>query len=252
MENQNMFWSLVRHNLKGNRRNRPWHIKPWRTVYIVFVLLILVVVSTYAGLYLKDPIDLSVVWFFTFGLPFMAFGKATSLIVYEWRNGTVGWWLSLPMSRISLITAKYVAALLRTMQFFILSFFLIAFLGLYTMFLKGSFSAQASTAFLMTGLKWYGLLICLCPITGAFGVLLGVLRESRIRPALPLIWGAIGTIWWLVSIHGAGFLHFKVVNGHMAVFHPTLMLLYPFAASLMIAYVMIYLSAYLLCRQLAL
>lgn len=250
-EAQGVFWSLVRQNMRGGKRSRPWSQKPWRTVYLVTVLLVLVVIATYVGLFVKSPIDLSVAWFFTIGLPFAAFGNAVGQIIHEWKNGTVGWWLSLPFSRTQLVTAKFIAALLRTIRVFVFAFVLICILGWYTMILQGTFSVQTAAFLLTSGLKWYALLICACPFAGAFGLLFGVLTESRAKPILPLIWMAIGVLWWLVSSHSATFLKINIVNGHLVYYHLSLILLYPFVASLMIAYVILHIAAYLLERQLA-
>jgi ABC-2 type transport system permease protein len=250
-EARGVFWSLVRQNMRGVKRSKPWFQKPWRTVYLVTVLLVFVVVATYVGLFVKSPIDLSVIWFFVIGLPFAAFGNGIGLIVHEWKNGTVGWWLSLPLSRMQLIMAKFVAALLRTILFFSALYIFINFLGWYTLILQGTFSVQAAAFLLTSGLKWYALLICACPFAAAFGMLIGVLTESRAKPILPLIWIIIGALWWLVTSHGFAFLKINIVDGHLVFFHFSLMLLYPFVASLIIAYVILHVAAYLLERQLA-
>jgi ABC-2 type transport system permease protein len=252
MGSDSVFWSLVRQNIHGGKRREPWLQKPWRAVYFTTLFLIFVAASTYAGLTVTSSLDLDFVWFFTFGLPFAAFGNAIAQIVHEWKNGTVGWWLSLPYSRLQLIMAKFVATLIRTIIFFACFYAVISILGVYTIALHGPFSLGIAARFLVSGLKWFGLLLCVCPFAAAFGIFFGVLRESRAKPLLPLFWAAVGLLWWLLTVRGSALLKFKLVNGHWVFFHYSSMMLYPFAASLVIAYVLLYFAAYLLNRQLAL
>ncbi|MDQ0188965.1 hypothetical protein JI721_02210 [Alicyclobacillus cycloheptanicus] len=200
----NAFWTLVKHDLKvrGGRRGRiPGK---WRVAYAAAILVVLLALATWKGHLIQ--MDFTDVWYFTFGLPFMVFGMSIGRVTSEWKNATVGWWLTIPMSRWRLMLSKCVSSILFAVLIFACVYGAIAILGLYTMYLNGSFSTPYVRSFLLAGLRWNALLLCACPFIAAFGLLFGVILQSVVRQAMPLIWIAFGGMWWLVSAH-LGFIH---------------------------------------------
>lgn len=135
------------------------------------------------------------------------------------------------------------------MIIFLAVYCIIALLTIYATLLQGTFSLPATGAFLLAGLKWFALLICVCPFFGAFGVLLAILRESRARPVLPLVWIAFGGAWWLVSSQDHAFLnHPEAAVGTVLAWSTPLWI--GLLISWILAYFMIHLTSYLLEKQL--
>ncbi|MCL6454222.1 MAG: ABC transporter permease subunit [Alicyclobacillus sp.] len=197
------FWQLVRHDskLRPNRR-RPLP-RRWRVAYGVVVAIVVLVVTTYESAHNRVPITaLNSAWFITFYFPIVAFGFGAGVTAHEWRQNTVGWWLTLPVSRSWLVGAKVLAAWLKSSRLFLYVYAIGAVLGLYSIFLSThALSGSAVGPFLLTGLWWNGVLLLVSPATTAFGVLFSTLRYSQLRPALPIVWIVIGGGWWLLSSH---------------------------------------------------
>jgi ABC-2 type transport system permease protein len=248
MATESSFWALVKHDFKRRKRRNVRIPKEWWLAYAGGAVLVVLALTTYAGL--RGHYNLVPVWFTTFGLLFTSFGMATSLTVSEWKNGTAGWWLTLPFSRLRLVASKFVAALLRSVLIFALVYCVIALFGLYTMALAGHFDSHTAASYLLTGLEWSVLLVAFCPFVTAFGVLFGVLRESRAKPATPLMWILFSGLWWLIFAHHGRYLYVQATGTpHLSV-SPSLFI--PIVASWLLAYGLIRLAAYLLDRQLAL
>lgn len=118
------------------------------------------------------------------------------------------------------------------------------------MALAGRFDPHAAASYLLTDLEWNALLVAVCPFVTAFGVLFGVLRESRVKPAIPLMWILFSGLWWLIFAHDGRYLHVQTTGTpHLSV-SPSLFI--PIVASWLLAYGLIRLAAYLLDRQMAL
>lgn len=78
---------------------------------------------------------------------------------------------------------------------------LIASLGIYTMRLNGTLSTALIDHFLAHGLLFTAIMDCLIPLGAAMGLLLGLLRQSRLQALLPGVWLLVGLLIWLVSTH---------------------------------------------------
>ncbi len=94
---------------------------------------------------------------------------------------------------------------------------LIALLSVYAMLLQGTFTWQAAGRFLATGLQWNALLLYACPFVTAFGVLYTVIKDSRMRPVLPLVWMVFVGLWWLIFSRDNRFLQIVPKHGAVAV-----------------------------------
>lgn len=249
MSSQAQFWALVKHDLKGQKNRKVQLSRQWRLAYAVGIALVIVIATTYAAV--QTHINLMDVWLFSFVLAFMTFGVATRMIVNEWKNGTSGWWLTLPVSRAHLVGAKFTASFIRSVGNIAIVYVCVGLLGMYTMLLQGQWSSHVVTAFLVSGLKWDALLVLVIPLVIACGILFGALRESRLKPALPLLWVTYGLFWWMLSSHDGHFLHIGQSTADHALSAPASIWI-PVVASWVLAYCLVRFSSYLLDRQLAL
>lgn len=136
-------------------------------------------------------------WYATWALPFMALGEASSHTSREQKNGTLGWWLSLPAPRYYLLASKWMASIVVTIR---QSSYLgaVAILGIYTMILNHTYSLSLMSHFLVTGIIWTLLMCCLLPPFAAVGILLGTLTFSR--------WTDLKIAVWALLIAAAGIL----------------------------------------------
>ncbi|MCL6636608.1 MAG: hypothetical protein K6T26_01555 [Alicyclobacillus sp.] len=193
------FWALVKHDFKRRKRGGLRAYRGWWWVYALGVCAALLVLSARVG---QAAENLRFAWFAVFGLLFLSFGLGIGCTANEWRNGTVGWWLTLPVSRGRLVLSKWVATLLRTLWVYTRVFLLMAGFGLYSLAVAGQLHYHTLVAFFNTGVGAYTLLLALTPLPAALGVFYGVLMQSRLRPAVPLVWLAFGLVWWQVSTRG--------------------------------------------------
>jgi ABC-2 type transport system permease protein len=250
MGSQNVFISLIKHELKrrGNiKKNRRKLSRGWRLTYAAFFLLLALVFTTYGAL--NGHIHLEGTWYFTWGLPFMIFGISINRVNREWQNETIGWWLSLPYSRGTLITTKFVASLLMSLMFCFAIYFLVTLFGLYMMLLNGNFIGNLTGIFLLPGLKWFLLLIALSPFAASFGTFMGTLSHTKARPAMVLLWILFWAMFPIVGMSGQNFGFFNERN---IGFPFTELIFLPILFSWILAYILVRLSAYLLDRHLTL
>ena len=70
--------------------------------------------------------------FTIFYLFYIPFGITLELLTREWKNGTVGWWLSLPYSRKLLLAAKSMAGFFRFIKLLLIFVIATAFLTILT------------------------------------------------------------------------------------------------------------------------
>ncbi|WEG10906.1 ABC transporter permease [Pullulanibacillus sp. KACC 23026] len=249
MSEQPVFWSLVKHDMKRRRnikKNRNRMSRKWVFVYVCFALLIILGFTSYGAV--SGHIRYDGTWYFTCGLPFMIFGMVIHRINVEWQNETVGWWLSLPYSRGTLIRAKFVASLITSIKTCLIIYLLIILFGLYTMALNGQFAGPVMWSFIREGLTWGIFMIASSPIIVSFGVFTGTLSHTNLKPALPMVWVLIWVIGILTGMTGTNFSYFynkiglplkEIILGAILI-------------SWLVAYILIKASAYLLDQKLAL
>lgn len=248
MNAQSRFWALVKHDLKMRRQRSMRVSGRWRMAYFIAVALFVVIFTSLEGRHVT--FDLSFAWYFTFGLPFMVFGLSTGRIVQEWKNGTAGWWLTLPMSRMQLVMAKFLSSLLHTVFVLACIYCVVAILGLYTMTLNGTLTTVVAGHFLLVGLMWMAGIVCVSPIVAAIGALFGIIIQSTIRQALPLFWITVGGLWWLLFNHNGNFLHMTSTGNAVGVtLSPLLICLV--VASWLVAYILILVASRVLDRFVA-
>ncbi|SDW57293.1 hypothetical protein SAMN04489725_10862 [Alicyclobacillus hesperidum] len=175
----------------------------WQMGYGVAVVLALIVLATYEST--QHTITLSTigpVWAISYYIPIISFGFAMSLVLNEWRQNTVGWWLTLPLPRIQLALAKCLAAVGKAARVSSWTFVAVTILGFYTSFLSTrSLDWPSALSFLVDGFRWTLFVLCLCPLTSSLGLVFGTIRQSRWRPALPVVWIAWVMGWVVWSSH---------------------------------------------------
>lgn len=206
---QNNFRALVRHEFKWSRylnnnegKNR---LSRWTLFYIALAVALGVAFFTYIAT--RPGFQPQYMWYFTFWLPWMAFGFAIHIVGREWQHHTFGWWLALPYSRMKLAAAKFVAIFLQATIFYCGAFAFIILLALYYQLLPGHHPFDMAT-FLLWGLHFFVLFISIFPLMAAIGILIGVLSKSRNKAILPLCGISLGIAWlgfnWLLSVGDGG------------------------------------------------
>lgn len=194
---KSVFVPLVRHELNRNRgRRRQRMNRQWRLTYLLFFLMITLVLTTYFSLSYK--IQLNYIWYVFFGLPWAIFGLTISRIVREWRGETVGWWLTLPCSRQTLISAKFAAGFMMSILIALAVYVLILLFGGYAALISATLSLKDFGSFAESGLWFFFLDICSFPLAIAFGLLYGTLAQTKWRPAIPLFW-IIWSLGWSIG-----------------------------------------------------
>ncbi|GMA57663.1 hypothetical protein GCM10025858_21660 [Alicyclobacillus sacchari] len=92
----------IRRSMSSGKPNRHW-----RLVYAAAAVLALAVVATYESTQHTMVLSsITPVWTISFYIPIISFGFPMALVMNEWRQNTVGWWLTLPLPRFQLAAAK--------------------------------------------------------------------------------------------------------------------------------------------------
>jgi ABC-2 type transport system permease protein len=243
LNTNNMFWSLVKHDLKNRKRQNARISKTWKLVYLALGAIIALAMATYVSLGEKIVLA-DEFWYMTIGVAFAVFGMAIGFTKHEWKNGTVGWWLTLPMPRIQLVTSKFLASVIRGIGLFAALYGIIAVVTVYVLLISHNFHLDALLHFLGYGLKVYFVVLLLSPFVASFGVLYAIFGESKARPLLPIVWVAWVGIW----IFNSQLFHISGDSvGRM--FDAPLMLTIPIVVSWVLSYVMLKFSAYVLDRH---
>lgn len=247
MTTSNKLIHLIKQDLKRSGRRKHRIPKQWWLIYLAVIFLFAVIVATYTALH--GTINLKTIWYFTFFVPFAVFGITIGVTLNEWKGGTVGWWLSLPYPRLTLVFSKFCAGLIRGLLLILAIYVIVALFGLYILLLNGHFQAsEGYISFLLTGWQWFAFLVCLSPFMASFGLLYSVFRESKARNILPIFWFGWGTMWWLFSSLLGKYFTVRTTTG----FNFSMHAFYIVLGSWIFAYICIRISAYIVDRQLAL
>lgn len=245
---QSHFVELVKHDMKFRNQGRAKLPKQWVWTYAAVIAIGLIVVATVEITEGRIQINDNV-WYVLIAIPFAALGMSIGLTKLEWKNSTYGWWLSLPYSRLTLMTCKFVAVLVRIVLVFAGLYCIISLLAIYSLLLTHSFDANVVGHFLLRGIQWGLILLAICPLTASFGALFAVLGESKLRPVMPLTWFIWGGLWWLWISRFEPHIGHRIANGLI-----TSNMIVPIAcfiiASWIVAYLFIRLSAYVLDKHL--
>ncbi|MCY9515800.1 ABC transporter permease [Paenibacillus apiarius] len=240
---------LVKDELK-RRKSKKDHAK-WRLFYLAAGIVLLLTVTAFFANKVK-PMGFM---FITFGLPYMSFMLAYSLVKKEWKNGTLGWWLSLPYSRSTLILSKYAASLCVVFLIFTAAWLITLFFYVYATIWQGSFEVAGLLSFMSGSSVWYLFVLAVIPFMNAFGLFTSIAGQSRLKPLTPLLWMIYGlsgnAIFWLPQTTNRGeFWNTHIENGSIP-FGP-----YEFAitvpVSIGLGAILLYCSAIMLKKQVVL
>ncbi|MFD2616335.1 ABC transporter permease subunit [Terrilactibacillus laevilacticus] len=197
-----VYWNLVKHDLKyRSNKNFNWKtFRFWTYVYCILFIIGVFGVFTYGSFHWK--INLTTIWYFLWILPFFTFGMAIGKLKDEFKNGTYGWWLTLPYPRLTLILAKLSACAIQVVQIIIGIFVLITVLGGYISFLSPEGSMDRFVNFVKVGLTWNVIVILFVPIMLSLGLVVGVLVQSSLKPFLGFFWLLWGLFWVFFNVFG--------------------------------------------------
>lgn len=209
MTTEQPFTTLVRHELKWSRYLHNTEGKNETSRWTLFYIALAIVcgLALFTFIVMKTDFKPQYMWYFTFWLPWMAFGFAIHMVTREWQHHTFGWWLALPSSRTRLVAAKFVAIFLQACIVVGAAFAGIILLSLYCLLLPGHQPFDLS-AFLLWGLLFFLLFTALFPFMSATGILFGILTKSRKKMLLPLLgitlWVVAGGFYWQLSVDNGG------------------------------------------------
>lgn len=250
-----MFLSLVHHEwkLKGSWRKlgRSQGFGYGRTIYLALLALVAVGVATYFAIH--GQLKLHQLWGVAIGFPYMLVVMGVLMLRREWENGTFGWWLTLPYSRLSLVGAKFFAAWLRTVAVSCCVYVLISlFAGIIALLVKG-YSSEDVWLTMLTGLPLLAIVIGFSPFILSLSLLLATIHYTTLRPLSPILWvviiGGLSTFYngfqtFIPSYHVAD----RLFSDQPGLLIPNLWAL---LISWIVAYLFIHIAAYLLERKLS-
>ncbi|CAM3222093.1 hypothetical protein [Sporolactobacillus spathodeae] len=230
------FLPLICHEFNRKRWTRgTGHRSIWRPTNLIFYGLIAIIV-----LFLLNNKthfhDLGLIWNVCWGLPWIAFGISIGAIRHELRQDTVGWWLALPYARLTLISSKFWAMMLRSVQIISVIFLAIIAYVAMALLLSQSGSLSAFLHFLQRGIEPVLLDLLVLPLMVSSGLTLGTIFLTRWRHALNKFWVLWGLFWFFFSSFG-GYTFF-LTNGQTFFFL--------ISCSLIIALLLLIFSAWLL------
>ncbi len=199
------FIHLLKHEFRWGRNDKADNSGNWWIAYVAAVAVAGFVLYTWAVV--EGKFKPQYLWNFVLGLPFAIFMLGFNMILREWKNGTNGWWLSLPYPRLSLLLAKYAAVILQSFILITAALAGCMLFSVYASVLKAETFGQEFLFRLFQGeLVWYGLILIYSPFMAAFGLLTGTVTQSRWRPLAPLMWLGFGisgnALWWIAWFGG--------------------------------------------------
>ncbi|WP_148505196.1 ABC transporter permease subunit [Paenibacillus beijingensis] len=182
----------------------------WKWIYAsVFAALVLITVTIlgYRGNFKPE-------WllFASYGFPFAAYGLGWQSIKREIERNTIGWWITLPYSRSKLLGAKYAATTLYIFALYFVYYAAVLLLAGYHVLLFGG--AGGIFTDLLLGSRFFVLVIIgAIPFMVAFGVFMGCVLISKLKPLSPILWVFVG-----LSGNVFSWLSVLMFNGNVADF----------------------------------
>lgn len=241
---------LIRHEAslkRGKCNKRQPFTRGWKIFYVVAGVLVLFAALTIGAA--NQQFDLSSIWYFSFGMLFMTFGMAYGHIQHEFKNGTSGWWLTLPYPRQVLVVSKVVGSLLHAIRIVGIVFGVAAIAGLFVTLIQSHGLTAEFGKFLITGLKWLLTTIAFMPFAAAFGTMLSIFTKTKARPATPILWVLLWVTFPFLGSTGLMQQFFGFTENGWFPF--TIMIIAPVILSWVLAVVLTLITAYLLERKLS-
>ena len=180
------FWALV-DNSRKPRRNRTHQLSLWWKLYSALFILLAAAGLAYS-IYSGAIGPFSLLAFVPAFLLFVAFFSASSRIAREWRGQTISWWLTVPCSRLELLSAKMLGAMIHLIKIAGSSIVVLALLAIGgILFRPDIWTVPAINAAAIMFLELYLLTIIISPLAMALGMLFAVIIRSRLKPLSPFI-----------------------------------------------------------------
>ncbi|OPA76137.1 hypothetical protein BVG16_18145 [Paenibacillus selenitireducens] len=186
--NRNALTYLIKHEFKFRRRN--CRNRKWYGIYGLAVAAL--IAFAYNFLHATIIFQPTTLLFAVFIFPYAGFMRAMMTVSKEWKDGTYGWWLTLPYSRGTLLRAKYIASAMWMVIYGLIALAITAVVGILTMWIQAPLEADAIFEFLkLIGLA-YLFMYSIMPFIMGFGIFGSIVRYSKWKPAMPLIWVSYG------------------------------------------------------------
>lgn len=186
--NSNAFTYLIKHEFKI--RNRNCRNRKWVGIYGLAIAAIIAI--AYGFLHATIIFQPTTLLFFIFIIPYASFMRTLITVSKEWKDGTYGWWLTLPYSRGTLLRAKYFACGLWMVILGLIALAVTVVVGICTLWIQGNLEADEVLKFLQSVGIAYLFIYATVPFMLGFGIFGSIVRHSSWKPAMPLIWVCYG------------------------------------------------------------
>ncbi len=187
------FGALVKNDIRLGAKFTSGKFK-W--FYLYFIAGVLIGLADYTVFLIHaEKFDFDVTYVFPVFIPVFLFTSGV-ILSKEKRKDTIGWWLSLPYPRKILLGAKITASFVRffkTMAIVIVTI-LVLFTEAYVI-RPDLFAGNAVESFFIQLLRLICLLVAYSPFAVTFGMLLRLVGMSKWKPAAPLFWISIPTLF---------------------------------------------------------
>ncbi|MGG0811482.1 ABC transporter permease subunit [Paenibacillus alvei] len=174
---------LKRRSHKAKSNNNKWALVYWA----IGIILLFVFITMNAKHF--EPNSILII---TIGFPYMTFVLGYGLVKREWKNGTIGWWLTLPYSRSTLILSKWFVSSFMSFTFYVMAWLAMQLFVIYALLVKGTLSLAMYGVFLEESMIWYGIIMLTIPVMSAFGILTSIVSRSSLKPLTPILWIVYG------------------------------------------------------------
>ncbi|WP_438444527.1 ABC-2 transporter permease [Gorillibacterium sp. sgz5001074] len=257
--NASSVWmSLLKHERKcggsWRKANRGRLSRSWRLAYCFLVFAVFLGAASYFAY--TDDLRLQGLWFAGTGFPYMIFFLGHGMMKREWENDTYGWWLTLPYSRQTLVSAKWAAGWLRAARISLIVFAAGSLYAGAVVLVLPHYVLADWLDFVLTGINWLILLLGYAPLLLSLGQLTNVVFWTAWKPLGPvLLAGSMVCMGLLYStLSGSWTPAFDQLSGDVpATFFP-----FPWEVaagipvSLLFAWLILRLTSYLLERKITL
>lgn len=205
-----MFWNLVKHEMKHKRTGKEKNYNKKRYIKFIYLALFLVLTLVFiTKAALDGKLELVQIWNALYGLPFIFLAISRGMIKREQHTNTIGWWLSLPYRRQTLVWAKFLAAAWRSIFIYLILFAFGIAVFLYALLLDSHLQLHDIGYFLLSGANVGFILIVFGPLVIALGILTGTLALTEYRYLVSFIWIGFWVVWALViSVYSEVIFHF--------------------------------------------
>ncbi len=242
-----MFFELVKHETKWRSKNYKNNRMKRSVVFAYLAVLLIIGLYFWTKAAIAGNIDPTLNWNIFFGVPFTILAISAGAMNREWKNNTVGWWLSLPYSRMTLVLAKFLSNLWRALLIVVAIDILAILAFLYAMIFDPHLTINSFGKFLLAGANLTIVLVVISPLIVSLGMLTAVLGRTGYRFFVPMVWVIFGVLWsFAISSY------FQQVFGEVKVHYffllkPSLIALVPCC---LLVYVFLRLVAYVLEKRL--